>query len=277
MKKIILTLFLASLLIIPVNAATWKASDRIATVSKNIVSKNSLPAKLTFKTVADTVDNSQTSTTNEVQISENDLKYAGNDNEVAAVISYELGQIINGKTGKDNFRKAAKAVLAEKLSENNLLNTAANSEYIASKTLLRDQKEADMTAIDLMINAGYNPLALIVVITKMPGSNMEIVLGRPANSERAMSAYDYLTYNYPEKVKVGYNCQEYKAFLTYADPITAKRTANKRAIKRFNKEQEKIKKERIINLNQYKTSGGLSGWDATYSIIKELSEQKETK
>ncbi len=276
MKKIILSLFTAALLVLPSTATTkWTAADRVAPVGKVIVEKNSLPAKLQFKLVDETVDNSKTSTTNIVQISKADLTYAGNDNEVAAVVAYELGQIINGKTGKDNIRAAAKAMLAEKLSKDNIVNTTANSEFWNSKTALRDKKEADMTAVDLMVKAGYNPLALVVVITKMPGTNMELIMGQPANSERAMSAFNYIDYNYADKVKAGYGCQEYRNFLTYADPIVQKRNKTKRSLKKFAKEQEKIKTERAKSLNQYKMSGGLSGWDATYAILNELSTPKK--
>ena len=275
MKKLILSVFAFSLFMLPSTAATWTATDRVAPVSKVIVEKNSLPAKLQFKVVEDTVDNSTTSTSNIVQISKKDLTYAGNDNEVAAVISYELGQIINGKSGKDHLRAATKALLAEKLSKDNIVNTTANSEFWNSKTALKDKKEADMTAVDLMVKGGYNPLALVVVITKMPGTNLELIMGQPANSDRAMSAYNYLAYNYPEKVKAGYGCQEYRNFLTYADPIVEKRNKSKRQVKKFAKEQEKIKAERAKSLNQYKMSGGLSGWDATYAILNELSTEKK--
>ena len=276
MRKLILSVFAMALLILPSSAAAkWTAADRVAPVGKVIVEKNGLPAKLQFKLVENMTDNSQTSSTNIVQISKNDLTYAGNDNEVAAVIAYELGQIINGKSGKDNLRAAAKAMLAEKFSKDNIVNTTANSEYWNSKTALRDKKEADMTAIDLMVKANYNPLALVVVITKMPGTNLELVMGIPANSERAMSAYNYLAYNYPEKVKAGYGCQEYRNFLTYSDPIVEKRNKSKRSIKKFAKEQEKIKADRAKSLNQYKMSGGLSGWDATYAILNELSTENK--
>ena len=132
-----------------------------------------------------------------------------------------------------------------------------------------------MTAIDLMINAGYNPLALVVVITKMPGSNLETILGTPANSERAMSAFDYLSYNYPAKVKAGYGCQEYRNFLAYANPIVEKRNQSKRLAKKYAKLQEKIKKNRAKSLAQYKKTGGLSGWDATYTVLHELSTNSE--
>ncbi len=276
MKKIFLSVFLLALLILPSSAAaTWNAESRVGSVGKVVVEKNSLPAKLQFSVVETSADNSETVTTNVVQISKEDLKYAGNDNEVAAVITYELGQIINGKSGKEHLRAAAKALLAEKLSQENIVNTAANSEFVKNKVSLGDQKEADMTAIDLMINAGYNPLALVVVITKMPGSNLETILGTPANSERAMSAFDYLSYNYPAKVKAGYGCQEYRNFLAYANPIVEKRNQSKRLAKKYAKLQEKIKKNRAKSLAQYKKTGGLSGWDATYTVLHELSTNSE--
>jgi DNA polymerase III delta prime subunit len=273
MKKILLSIFSLALLIMPstTEAATWNAENRVDSVGKVVIEKNSLPAKLQFKIVENGVNNSDTATTNIIQVSKDDLKYAGNDNEVAAVISYELGQIINGKSGKEHLRAAAKALLAEKLSQENIVNTAANSEFIKSKVSLGDQKEADMTAIDLMVKAGYNPLALVVVITKMPGTNLETIMGTPANSERAMSAFDYLSYNYPAKVKAGYGCQEYRNFLVFANPIIEKRNQSKRLVKKYAKLQEKIKKNRAKSLAQYQQTGGLSGWDATYTLLHELA------
>lgn len=275
MQKIILTIFAAALMIMPASAATWVAADRVETVGKTIITKNNLPAKTTFKVVNGEADNTNTSLTNEVQISSTDLTYAGTDTEVAAVISHEIGQIINGKASKDRFRAIAKNAINSSLSSDNVITTAANSEFIANKTSLKDNKEADITGVDLMIQAGYNPLAMVVVVTKMPGSTLETLQGKPANSERAMNIYDYLTYNYPSKVQAGYGCQEYRAFLAYADPIVAERNANKKKLEKFNKEQAKNKADRAKNIAQYKTTGGVSGWDASYTILKQLSESSE--
>lgn len=275
MNKIIVSLFAMALFIMPANAATWVAADRVATVGKTLITKNNLPAKTTFKVVNGAADNSGTATTNVIQISSTDLSYAGNDSEVAAVIANEMGHIINGQASKDKFRSIAKAALAEKLSADNVLNTAANSEYVANKTSLKDDKEADITGVDLMMKTDYNPLAMIVVITKMPGSTMEALQGKPANSERAMNVYDYMTYNYPSRVKNGYGCQEYRAFLTYADPIVKDRNSSKKKLEKFNKEQEKNKALRAKNIAQYKATGGVSGWDASYTILKTLSESTE--
>ena len=275
MQKIIVTIFALAMMILPSSAATWVAADRVSTVGKAIITKNGLPAKTTFKVVNGAADNSNTSTTNVVQISSTDLTYAGTDTEVAAVVAHEIGLIINGKASKDKFRNIAKAAITENLSSDNIITTASNSEFLANKVSLSDNKAADITGADLLIKAGYNPLAMVVVVTKMPGSTLEILQGKPANSERAMNIYDYLTYNYPSKVKAGYGCQEYRTFLEYANPIVAERNSNKKKLAAFNKTQAKNKALRAKNIAQYKATGGLSGWDASYTILKSLSESNE--
>lgn len=275
MKKVIISLFATAMMILPASAATWVAVDRVAPVGKQLLTKNGLPAKTTFKVVNGSVDNSAVSSTNVVYISSTDLTYAGNDNEVAAVVSNELGHIINGHYAKNKMRKIAKEALTGNLSSDNVITTAANSSFVSTRTSLKDNKEADITGADMMIKANYNPLAMIVVITKMPGSTFEILAGKPANAERAMNVYDYLTYNYPSKVKAGYGCNEYRTFLTYANPIVTERNSNKKKLAMFKKNQEKAKKLRAKNIAQFKATGGQSGWDASYTILKTLSESAE--
>lgn len=51
MQKIFVTIFAAALMIMPAQAATWVAADRVAAVGKTIITKNNLPAKTTFKVV----------------------------------------------------------------------------------------------------------------------------------------------------------------------------------------------------------------------------------
>lgn len=274
MKKLFVSLFVLSLMAAPSWATTWVAADRVAPVGKILLEKNGLPTTTTFKVVDGIADNSLTTTTNVIQVSSTDLTYAGNDNEVAAVVSNEIGHIINGQTAKNKVRNIAKAAITSKLSTDSLITTAANSEYITNKTALNDEKAADITGLDLMIQAGYNPLAMVVLITKKPGSNFEILQGKPANTERAMNSFDYLSYNYPSKVSAGYGCQEYRNFLAYADPIVKERNSNAKKLAKFNKEQQKNKTKRAKDIAQYKSTG-LSGWDTSYELLKAFTENSE--
>lgn len=274
MKKLFISLFALGLLVMPVSAATWTAADRVNAVGAQLLKKNGLPENTKFKVVNGEANNTDATVTNTIQISSTDLTYTGNDNEVAAVIARELGYIINGRATKSRMRDFAKSALNNTFSEGNLITTVANSDYAANKASMSDNKDADITGADLMIQANYNPLAGIVVLTKMPGSTMEIALGKPCNSERAMNLYDYLAYNYPSKVKAGYGCKEYKTFLTYADPIVKERTSNKKKLEKFNKEQEKNRAVRAKNLAQYKSTG-MSGWDTSYQLLKTFTETSE--
>lgn len=277
MKKIFLSLFVVAVFVLPSSAATWIAADRVAPVGAKIIKANSLPSTIQFKVVNGAADNSTATSTNTVQISATDLTYTGNDNEVAYVVAQELGGIINDNVGKKKVRKYIKSSIASNLSSDNVLATAMNSDFVNTKENTKDAKEADVMGIDLMINAGYNPLAGIVVLTKMPGSTWEITTGKPANSERATYLYDYLTYNFPSKVKVGYNCQEYRNFLSYIEPTVNARNSNKRKLAKFNKNQAKIKAKRAKQLAKYKNTSGLSSWNVTYELLQSLTESETSK
>jgi len=274
MKKVFLSLFVAAVLLLPADAATWVAADRVSTVGEKIVKANSLPSTIKFSVVNGTADNSTATTTNTIQVSSTDLTYAGNDNEVAYVVAHELGGVISDNVGKKRVRNLVKSAITSNLSSDNVISSAMNSTYTTNKESASYSKAADVMGIDLMINGGYNPLAGIVVLTKMPGSNWEILAGKPANSERAMYIYDYLTYNYPSKVKAGYSCNEYRTFLAYAEPIVTERNSNKKKLSKFNKTQAKLKSQRAKQLAKYKSTGGLSSWNVSYELLKSITESE---
>ena len=137
------------------------------------------------------------------------------------------------------------------------------SNYKTSK----NDKEADLVGVNLMVNAGYNPLAMIVVLTKQTGTYWDTIIGRPANAEKALNVYDYISYVYPEKLKVGYGCNEYRNFLAYANTITEERKENKKLAKNYDKTYKKAKKNTANSITKFKTRGGISGWDAVYGLL----------
>lgn len=274
MKKVLMSVFFALVIALP-SFAAYDTAARVPVVGKQIVTKNGLPSTITFKVVDTDADNSSATTSKVIQVSKQDLIYAGNDNEVAAVIAHEIGTVMNAQVSKENFRNLAKAALANTLSEDNIINTAANSEFANNKVSLSDAMDADITGVDLMIGAGYNPLAMVVWVTKMPGSFWESIKGDPSNSKRAMNIYDYLLYNYPSKVKAGYACNEYRFFLTYADPIVEKRNSSEKKLEKFQKEQAKKKSERAKQIARYKATGGVNGWDATYILLENFANSSE--
>ena len=278
MKKIILSLFLAASLAVPTFAATWSAVDRVPAVGKQVISKNGLPSATKFVVTETEVGNSTSNANNEFYISKDSLSYTGNDNEVAAVISQEIGALINANASKKKLVSNITSAIAGSFIDTSLETTAlAANEITLNNMSEKDQMNADITGVDLMIQAGYNPLAMIVVLGKMPGSTMDLLKSQPNNFKRTMYIYDYLAYNYPSKVKAGYNCQEYKNFLAFIQPDIDERNADAKKLTKWEKEQAKLKKERAKQIAKYKATGGLNGWDASYTILKNLSENAETK
>ena len=278
MKKIILSLFLAASLAAPSLAATWNAVDRVPTVGKQVLTKNSLPSDTKFVVTETEAANSTSNANNELYISKTNLNYTGNDNEVAAVISQELGALINANASKKKLVSNITSAIAGSFVDTSLETTAlAANELTLNNMSEKDQMNADITGIDLMIQAGYNPLAMIVVLGKMPGSTMDLLKSEPNNFKRSMYIYDYLAYNYPSKVKAGYGCQEYRNFTAYIQPTLDERNSSEKKLKKWEKEQVKLKKERAKQIAKYKATGGLNGWDASYTILKNLSENAEVK
>lgn len=276
MKKLILSLCIASLISAPALAASWSAVDRTPTVGKQILTKNNLPSTTKFVVTETAVTNSTSNTNDEIYVQKTDLGYTGNDNEVAAVLAQEIGVIINANASKKKLVSNITSAIAGNFVDTNLENTAlVANELTLNNMSAKDQMNADITGVDLMIQAGYNPLAMIVVLGKMPGSTVDILKSQPNNYKRSMYIYDYLAYNYPSKVKAGYNCKEYKNFLAYIQPTIDERNSNKTKLAKFQKEQAKLKKERAKQIAKYKATGGLNGWDASYTILKNLSESSE--
>lgn len=271
-------MFLAVSLAAPSLAATWSAVDRVPTVGKQVLTKNSLPTTTKFVVTETEVANSTSNTNNELYIPKTDLGYAGNDNEVAAVIAQQIGVVINANASKKKFVSNVTSALAGNFADTSLEKSALIANELTLNSMSeKDKMNADITGVDLMIQAGYNPLAMIVVLGKQPGTSLDILKSQPNNFRRTMYIYDYLSYNYPSKVKAGYNCKEYKNFLAYIQPTIAERNSNKAKLAKFQKEQAKLKKERARQIAKYKATGGLNGWDASYTILKNLADSAETK
>lgn len=259
MKKVLLSLFIAVAVTIPATAATYNAANRVSTVGEALLSKNGIPAtNVKFTVVSGAVDNSDYAKNKVVNVSSNELSYAGNDNEVAAVVANELGHIISGHASKG---KVVQLFTGGTSSDSAASTLASNYKYS------KEEKEADTIAVNLMANAGYNPLALIVVITKQTGTYWEAIQGKPANAERAMNVYNYTGYAYPSKLNAGYACNEYRNFLTYANKVVAERKESKKLTSKYEKEMKKYRKNSVSQIDKFKTRGGLSGWDAAFELL----------
>lgn len=267
MKKIILTVIACLFVAMSVNAAYVPAS-RVTTVGSQLITKNGLP-KISFSVVETDTINTNINLTKKLEVNKTKLSYAGNDNETAAVIAQEIGAIVNAAASKKSIVNAVSNSIIGNITDESLLNVANLTQQISLNNMsMKDQMSADITGVDLMIKAGYNPLAMIVVLGKMEGSLSEALQMQPANLKRTMNIYDYLSYNYPAKVKAGYGCNEYRNFIAYIQPTIDKRNSNKKELAKFQKKQAKAKQDRERQLLRYKVTGGVNGWNVTKTLLE---------
>lgn len=265
MKKVLISLFVAVAITVPTFAAAkYNPSARVSVVGQNLLTKNGIPAaNVKFAVVSGAVDNSDYAQTRVVNVSSAELSYAGNDNEVAAVVANELGHIISGNASKGRVISLLTASPDGSMAPSNSTASSLISNYKYTK----EEKAADVLAVNLMANSGYNPLAIIVVLTKQTGTYWEVLQGKPSNADRAMNVYDYTGYAYPAKLKAGYGCNEYRNFLSYANTVLEQRKDNKKLNSKLEKEMKKSRKNSVSQISKFKTRGGLSGWDAAFGIL----------
>ncbi len=283
MKKIlgILAAF-ALFLILPVSAATtttttnWNSQNglvRVEKIGKALLSKNNLPTQIKFKVIETDDINAFASGENELCVYTGLLKFVANDAELAGVIAHEIGHIVNNHVAKQSVVNAMTSTAIANANIDYRLKAGANVANNLSmlKMSRSEEYEADITGVDLMTKAGYNPLAMVSVLYKISGKYVDFITTHPSGDKRTMYIYDYITYTYPAKAKAGYTTDSYKQFMDYAKPIVEKRNASKSKLAAFNKKQEKLKKKRMAKMEKYKQESNGNKWVSSYNFLKSLS------
>ncbi len=111
-----------------------------------------------------------------VVISDGMLPYLDNDDELAAILAHEIAHSIEAYDG------ALKVIAMN-----------ANSKKYEYK--------ADLTGIDYMVKAGYNPIAAIIAQNKLGGEpvwDWGFVGTHPKGSKRTLEMYKYIYVKYPK-------------------------------------------------------------------------------
>ena len=278
MKKIF-GLFIAFLFGIQLsaNAATdWTAKanvTRVNNIGKALLAKSNLPNKIEFKVIETDEVNAFANADKQIYVYTGLLKFVNNDAELAGVIAHEIGHIVNNHVAKQNV---VNTVTSTAIYNANIdyrlkagMNTANNLTML--KMSRSEEYEADITGVDLMTKAGYNPLAMVSVLFKIGGCYKDFTSTHPSGDKRTMYIYDYITYTYPDKAKLGYNTDSYKKFMLYAEPIVKERNSNPKKLAAFNKKQEKLKAKRLAKLEKYKNAKDSNGWDKSFNAIRAIT------
>ncbi len=279
MKKLYGLLMAFLLFALPVLSAeetewtTQTGLARVEKIGKALLTKNSLPTQVNFTVVETDEINAFASGENEICVYTGLLKFVEDDAELAGVIAHEMGHILNNHVAKQSI---IASVTSHMISNANIEDKYKTGLAIAHDLSLKkmsrtDEYEADITGVDLMTKAGYNPLAMVSVLYKISGKYIDIIQTHPSGDKRTMYIYNYITYTYPAKAKLNYTSDSYKQFMNYATPIIEKRNASQSKINKFNKEQAKLKEKRLAKMEKYKNKNQYNGWQNSYNLLNALS------
>ncbi len=281
MKKILGLLFALALgFQLSVQAATttdWtnKANvERVNRIGKALLSKSNLPTKIEFKVMETDEINAFANTDKQIYVYTGLLKFVNNDAELAGVIAHEIGHIVNNHVAKQNVVNTVTSTAIYNANVDYRLKAAANVTNNLSmlKMSRSEEYEADITGVDLMTKAGYNPLAMVSVLYKISGNYADFTSTHPSGDKRTMYIYDYISYTYPAKAKLGYTTDSYKKFMEYASPIVKERNSDPKKLAKFNKQQEKLKTKRLAKLEKYKNAKDSNGWEKSFNVIRAISQ-----
>lgn len=187
MKKFVLMLFMAFMLGSSVfastevisNDKTIECQNRVDYLGFKILNTNGIEQRMVFRYDISRTENAY-SRDKDRQI----VIYRGlynrlcSDDELAAVLAHEISHTVDSYNGifKGYFSPLSYTIAPKK------------QEY-----------KADKRAVDYMVNAGYNPVALIVVMNKIfTQTRYDWYSTHPLTSKRMMEVYEYIYKKYPE-------------------------------------------------------------------------------
>ena len=243
--------------------------NHVNTIGKNIAKANGISTDVEFKVTDNQNMNTDLSATSEVvYIYNENLKHVANDNELAAMIAHELGHIVNGHSAKSSILNNAIASINPNTTTEQGATTVSLLKTISSNSVSKEnEKEADITAVDLLMNAKYNPLALISVIYKSDAEKTGGILEQDLSYEdRIMNIYDYTNYNYPTKAKETYNTDSYKKAYTLIDANIQLRNQSKSKLAKVEKTQKKLQKAKLKRIKNMAKS--TNPWSSAYSMMQ---------
>lgn len=186
-----------------------KYQKQVMQVGFRILNANQIEKRMTFYYVNNKDVNAATYLSNKtICLYKGIIPFIDSEDELAAVLSHEIAHGIDAHKGL--WRR--------------ITMSASSKSY---------EFKADKKGVDLMVNAGYNPVAMIVVLNKLTGEEnwFERSMSHPAGSERLVTLYDYIYSKYPEYLVDN----EYKNNLYYQNFLLTTKQARSFIRQRYNK------------------------------------------
>lgn len=151
--------------------------EKVNFVGSKLLNANKISKRIVFNVNSFSSVNASAKYSNKiVTVNKGTFNYIDNDDELAAILAHEIAH------GVDYYGGFGKS----------LAMTFNSKSY---------EYEADLTGIDYMVNAGYNPVAMITVLNKICGESIwdwGILWSHPKTSSRLLKCYEYIYKKYPK-------------------------------------------------------------------------------
>jgi predicted Zn-dependent protease len=156
---------------------TGKYEQKILDVGTQIINANKLDKRIAIQLIRNyTIVNAKAHPANKtVYVYAGLIPYIDNDDELASVLGHEMTHSLDHYGGFFKW-----------------MDMALNSKSYETK--------ADLNGIDLMVKAGYNPIAAITCANKWMGESYwdgSLLSSHPKTSKRLMDMYKYIYVKYP--------------------------------------------------------------------------------
>jgi len=129
---------------------------------------------------------------NVLKIENSLFNYIESDDELAAIISHEIGHAEHTHYGK----RVATRILLTPLRM--IKPTVCIARLISNKMNQPYETEADLNGIDYMVKAGYNPCAMETIMSKLSGDGMALLPSHPKGTVRLGDIHNYIAAKYPD-------------------------------------------------------------------------------
>lgn len=254
-------------------AENWDSQtglNRVNTIGKKLLKSNNIQQQIEFKVSEQEDINAYANLEKEIYVYKGLLQYVEDDTELAAVISHEIGHILNGHCAKQGVLNTGIAAIASHATQKINQTTVAIAQQLAVTKISRsDEFEADLTGIDLMSKAGYNPLAMISVLNKICGNYIDILQTHPSGEKRLLNIYNYVTFNNPNQIKKGFDSDSYTKALLIITPSVKKHESSEKLQQKFEKEQKKLISKKEKRMKKMQKNNTI--WDGYYSTLQFLA------
>ena len=263
MKKLILSVVSIFLMLgqAVFAVALLEDASTINQIGKQLLTSNHLPnAEFVITDSPDTFDDYfvKANVYKTVEMFTWELSFAKDKGELTAVIAHQIGKISNNMPSVSREQAKTNAIhLTDKKGKEIM---SFESKHILSHEKLNKDKvdlAADRTAVDFMIQNGSNPLALLSVYGRYYDYDED------GATVHIMNVYDYINYNFPDKLKQGYPTDTYKKALLVIQEQLKSRTLTDN--ERVRAEQAKINEKKLKQANSAFKS--FNPWNSSYTTL----------